>query len=137
MFTLGAAVCLAVALALDLAGASRIAGGFAVAGIVLLGLAVIFPSRPRSTGRYLVSETPQHPAVAHPVHLRIRRHHDGMGAVGKANDWLATHLAVVFGVCWTIWVFFIVPIVAYFLPQASRRTSSSSPPAGSSCSPCR
>jgi hypothetical protein len=63
-----------------------------------------------------VTETPQHPAVAHPVHLRIRRHHDGMGAVGRANDWLATHLAVVFGVCWTIWVFFIVPIVAYFLP---------------------
>ena len=64
-----------------------------------------------------MSETPQHPAVAHPVHLRIRRHRDGMGPIGKANDWLATHLAVVFGVCWTIWVFFIVPIVAYFLPQ--------------------
>ena len=63
-----------------------------------------------------MTETPQHPAVPHPVHLRIRRHHDGMGAVGRANDWLATHLAVVFGVCWTIWVFFIVPIVAYFLP---------------------
>ena len=60
---------------------------------------------------------PQHPAVPHPVHLRIRRHREGMGPVGKANDWLATHLAVVFGVCWTIWVFFIVPLVAYFLPQ--------------------
>lgn len=65
-----------------------------------------------------MSETPQHPAVPHPVRLRIRRHRGGMGPVGKANDWLATHLAVVFGVCWTIWVFFIVPIVAYFLPQA-------------------
>jgi len=63
-------------------------------------------------------ELPQHPAVAHPVHLRIRLHRGGMGAIGKANDWLATHLAVVFGVCWTIWVFFIVPVVAYFLPQA-------------------
>ena len=58
----------------------------------------------------------RHHAVQHPVHLRIRRHRDGMGPVGKANDWLATHLAIVFGVCWTIWVFFIVPIVAYFLP---------------------
>jgi hypothetical protein len=43
-----------------------------------------------------------------------------MGPVGKTNDWLATHLAVVFGVAWTIWVFFIVPIVAYFLPQATQ-----------------
>lgn len=58
----------------------------------------------------------QHHAVAHPVHLRNRRHRDGMGPVGKANDWLATHLAVVFGIAWTIWVFFTVPIVAYFLP---------------------
>ena len=65
-----------------------------------------------------MSETPQHPAVAHPVHLRVHRHRGGMGPVGRANDWLATHLAVVFGVCWTIWVFFIVPVVAYFLPQA-------------------
>ena len=63
-----------------------------------------------------MSEPPPHPAVAHPVHLRIRRHKDGMGPIGRANDWLATHLAVVFGVCWTIWVFFIVPIIAYFLP---------------------
>ena len=57
-----------------------------------------------------------HPAVQHPVHLRVRRDGDGAGPVARANDWLATHLAVVFGVCWTIWVFFIVPIVAYFLP---------------------
>jgi hypothetical protein len=57
-----------------------------------------------------------HPAVAHPIRLRVSRHRGGMGPVGRANDWLATHLAVVFGVCWTIWVFFIVPLVAYFLP---------------------
>ena len=62
-----------------------------------------------------MSETPQHPAVTHPVHLRIRRHHDGMGAIGKANDWLATRLAVVFGVCWTIWLFLIVPLIAPYL----------------------
>jgi len=62
-------------------------------------------------------DRPLHPAVHHPVHLRIRTHRGGMGPVGLANDWLATHLAVVFGVCWTIWVFFIVPLIAYFLPQ--------------------
>ena len=59
-----------------------------------------------------------HPAVAHPVHLRKRLHRATASPVGRANDWLATHLAVVFGVCWTIWVFFTVPVVAYFLPQA-------------------
>jgi hypothetical protein len=59
-----------------------------------------------------------HPAVRHPVRLRVQRHRGGMGRVGRVNDWLATHLAVVFGVCWTIWVFFTVPVVAYFLPAA-------------------
>jgi hypothetical protein len=57
-----------------------------------------------------------HPRVQHAVRLRRELHHDPMGPVAAANDWLATHLAVVFGVAWTIWVFFIVPVVAYFLP---------------------
>lgn len=60
---------------------------------------------------------PEHPHVKHPVHLRIRKHREGMGSIGRANDWMATHLAVLFGIAWTIWVFFIVPLVAYFLPQ--------------------
>ena len=64
-----------------------------------------------------MSEPPQHPAVQHAVHLRRQLHRGSMGSAGKANDWLATHLAVVFGVYWTIWVFFTVPLVAYFLPQ--------------------
>ena len=59
----------------------------------------------------------EHPHVDHPVRLRTRKHREGMGTIGKVNDWLATHLAVLFGVAWTIWIFFIVPIVAYFLPQ--------------------
>lgn len=59
-----------------------------------------------------------HPAVSHPVHLRIARHRTGMGPVGKANDWLATHLAAVFGVAWTIWIFFTTPLLAQFLPPA-------------------
>ena len=58
-----------------------------------------------------------HDAVQHPVALRKDKHRAGMTWVGKANDWAATHLAILFGVAWTIWVFFIVPIVAYFLPQ--------------------
>ena len=57
-----------------------------------------------------------HPAVKHPVHLRVTQHREGMSRVALANDWLATHLAIVFGIAWTIWVFFIVPLVAYFLP---------------------
>lgn len=62
------------------------------------------------------SEKRVHPHVAHPVHLRILRHRKKMGRIALANDWLATHLAVLFGIVWTIWVFFIVPIIAYFLP---------------------
>jgi hypothetical protein len=75
-------------------------------------------------GRYVLTEQRlRHPAVPHPVHLRLRaealRYEKGLqGKVAAGNDWLATHLAVVFGVAWTIWVFFIVPVVAYFLPQA-------------------
>jgi hypothetical protein len=70
-----------------------------------------------------MSDTPQHPAVVHPVRLRLRddaiRYERGLrGKIAAGNDWLATHLAVVFGIAWTIWVFFIVPIVAYFLPAA-------------------
>ena len=58
-----------------------------------------------------------HPHVPHAVHLRRKQREERMGRVGRVNDWLATHLAVVFGVAWTIWVFFTVPLVAYFLPS--------------------
>ena len=121
MFAAGTAITLLAALALDITGHGTAArGAFTVAGIVFLLLATFFPHFPQRLSspdrRQPVTEHPQHPAVAHPVHLRIHRHRDAMGAVGRANDWLATHLAVVFGVCWTIWVFFIVPIVAYVLP---------------------
>lgn len=54
-----------------------------------------------------------HPQVPHPAELR----REVQGKVAAANDFLATHLAVIFGIAWTIWVFFIVPVVAYFLPQ--------------------
>ena len=62
-----------------------------------------------------MTETPQHPAVQHPVHLRVWRHRDGMGRIGKLNDWTATRLGVVFGSVWVVWVFFIWPLVAQFM----------------------
>ena len=120
MLTLAAAVCLIAALVIDVsrAGSPTLAAiVLAVAGMALVLLASAFPRWPRHRPdrRMPVSEAPQHPAVTHPVHLRIRRHRDGMGPVGKANDWLATRLAVVFGVCWTIWLFLIVPLIAPYL----------------------
>ena len=62
-----------------------------------------------------MSETPQHPAVRHAVHLRRQQHHEGMGPVGKANDWAATHLGIIFGSVWVVWAFFIWPLVAQFM----------------------
>src|SRR5450755_2118113 len=38
-----------------------------------------------------------------------------MGRVGKVNDWTATHLGIVFGSVWVVWVFFIWPLVAQFM----------------------
>lgn len=115
---IGAAFFLAAALLLD---ATRVRYGpvspdvFMFAGLALLALAVIIPPRPRPAERCHVSETPQHPAVAHPVHLRIRRHRAGMGRIGKVNDWAATHLGVVFGSVWVVWAFFIWPLVAQYM----------------------
>jgi hypothetical protein len=58
-----------------------------------------------------------HPKVQHPVHLR----HQGQktGRVSKANDWMATHLAIVFGLAWTVWLFFSVPLIAPYLGAAA------------------
>jgi hypothetical protein len=120
MFAALVAVALAVALVLEVTGHGRaVSGLFTLAGLVFLALAIAFPRgmrfRKPPDRRSDMSEHEPHPAVAHPVHLRIRRHRGGMGAVGKANDWLATRLAVVFGVAWTIWLFFIVPLIAPYL----------------------
>jgi hypothetical protein len=96
------------------------------AGLVLLFLAAVFPARipPDCPRRCPVAETSQHPAVQHPVHLRIRRHRDGMGRIGKVNDWAATHLGIVFGSVWVVWVFFTWPLVAQFLgPEVGQKTS--------------
>ena len=62
----------------------------------------------------------RHHAVLHPVDLRIVRHRSAMSWIGRLNDYGATHLAALFGVAWTIWVFFTVPLVAWFLPQKAQ-----------------
>ena len=58
-----------------------------------------------------------HPMMIHPVELRKRAHREKMGGrkVALVNDWLATHLAVAFGLAWTIWLFFIAPLIAPYL----------------------
>ena len=40
-----------------------------------------------------------------------------MGLTGRANDWAATHLAAVFGLCWTIWIFLTVPLLVLLAPS--------------------
>ena len=60
----------------------------------------------------------KHPQVLHPTDLE----RDIESSVGKTNDWLASHLAIVFGAVWTVWLFFIVPLVAYFLPSHAQAT---------------
>jgi hypothetical protein len=56
----------------------------------------------------------RHRAVPHPRDLLAR--HPGRAA--GVNDWLATRLAAVFGLVWTIWVFFTTPILVQFFPKA-------------------
>ena len=65
-----------------------------------------------------------HPAVPHPVHMRLRedaaRYGKGLGGkIAAGNDWMATHLAIVFGVAWTIWLFFTVPLIAPYLGRTA------------------
>ena len=58
-----------------------------------------------------------HHAVQHPVHLRRRQHRQRMSPVGRVNDYLLTHLAVVFGLAWTVWIFMFVTVAAYWMPS--------------------
>jgi hypothetical protein len=36
--------------------------------------------------------------------------------VNSASEWLAFRLALVFGLVWTVWLFFIIPLVAPLFP---------------------
>lgn len=53
-----------------------------------------------------------HPQVLHPNEFITTSEN----AINKANDWLASHLAILFGLVWTIWVFISVPLIALILP---------------------
>lgn len=67
-------------------------------------------------------EKPRHPAVSHPVDLRRALHRAGWagpwGKVRAADDIVLTDLSKVFGLPVTVWLFFILPLVANFLGQA-------------------
>jgi hypothetical protein len=67
----------------------------------------------------------QHPAVPHPVALRKHRHHLRMGPglrgqIARSNDWAATHLAVMFGLVWTVWLFMAIPLLVLLAPSGAR-----------------
>jgi hypothetical protein len=58
-----------------------------------------------------------HPMMVHAVELRKQIHQERMGnglkkKVALVNDWMVTHLAIVFGLAWTIWLFIICPLIA-------------------------
>ncbi len=54
-----------------------------------------------------------HPKVNHPHELlAVERR-----KIAAWNDWAASHLAVVFGLVWTVWVFMVWPLVVLLLPS--------------------
>lgn len=58
-----------------------------------------------------------HPAVQHPHELLVAER----AAVARVNDWLAQHLALVFGSVWTIWTFIVVPLAALLMPDGAQK----------------
>lgn len=54
-----------------------------------------------------------HPQVIHPNDFI----QEEKLLVNKINDWAASHLAIVFGLVWTIWIFISVPLIALVLPD--------------------
>lgn len=55
----------------------------------------------------------QHPQILHPNSFI----QEEKLLVNRINDWAASHLAIVFGLVWTIWVFISVPLIALVLPD--------------------
>ena len=56
----------------------------------------------------------RHEAVTHPRDLLVPERQ----RVGRLNEWAATHLAAVFGAVWTVWAFFVSPLLVQLLPAA-------------------
>lgn len=55
----------------------------------------------------------QHPKILHPNDFIQQERR----AINRVNDWAASHLAIVFGLVWTIWIFISVPLIALVLPD--------------------
>jgi len=64
------------------------------------------------------SQPPQHDSVVHPCELLAPG--KPPGRVARANEWLAGHLATVFGLVWTVWVFLTVPLIVLLAPPGIR-----------------
>lgn len=66
-----------------------------------------------SAGEALRDYVHSHPHVTHPGELlAVER-----TRLAQVNDWLATHLAIVFGLVWTVWLFMVFPLVVLLLPK--------------------
>ena len=61
----------------------------------------------------------EHPRVVHPAELLAAERR----IVGRFNEWAVSHLAAVFGAVWTIWAFFVWPLVVLLLPKAVQNTT--------------
>jgi hypothetical protein len=59
-----------------------------------------------------------HDAVVHPAEFLAAAQPESR--VARANNWLAGHLAMVFGLAWTVWAFMIVPLVVLLAPAGIR-----------------
>jgi hypothetical protein len=59
---------------------------------------------------------PQHDAVVRPGELIAAPE----SRAARVNEWLAGHLAVVFGLAWTVWVFMAVPLLVLLAPAGVR-----------------
>ena len=104
------AVCLAIALALDIAGAGqRAAHGFGLAGLILLALSA-FPA-PR--GRGTVSEHP-HFGISHglAVHLKALDHLPGRSAYERFNKAVAVKITNWVGSMTCAWVFCLLALLS-------------------------
>lgn len=58
-----------------------------------------------------------HDAVIHPAEWLKASEEELTGLrrqVAVVNDWLASHLGLVFGSVWIVWVFFLWPLIAQF-----------------------
>jgi hypothetical protein len=60
----------------------------------------------------------RHDAVVHPAELLAAA--AGTSGAARVNEWLASHLAVLFGLIWTVWAFAIIPLVVLLLPAGIR-----------------